>query len=122
MATSSLNKPIVTTIKEPKPIKGRMELAIILYTLLLPIEPMEVLVVSSTQVEVLEEPVILKLVPLNLPEIRVGAKVTLIDNVTHVFKVFKIPDIILNNTLVMERPDPQLIHLVELVDTNLLMI
>jgi len=36
MAISSQNKPIVTTTKELKPIRGEAKLAIIPYTLLLP--------------------------------------------------------------------------------------
>jgi hypothetical protein len=54
----------------------------------------------------LEEPAILKLVPLTLLEIGVGIEVTLIDSVIHAFKVFKNSDTILKNTLIMERPGP----------------
>ncbi len=47
-------------------------------------EPMEIfVVVVSTQVRGFEKPITLKLVPLIIPNIRVGAEVTLIDTVTH---------------------------------------
>jgi hypothetical protein len=46
-------------------------------------------VVVSTHVEALEEPIIPKPIPLIILEIRVSAKVTLIDNITHAFEVFK---------------------------------
>ncbi len=74
------------------------------------------IVVFSTQVEVLEKPITPKLVPLILPDIGVGIKVTLINNVTHAFEVFKTPNTILKDTLIMERSDLQPIPLVELVD------
>jgi hypothetical protein len=44
-ATSSWSEFVVVTTKEPKLIRGKTKLAIIFYTLPLPIEPMEVLVV-----------------------------------------------------------------------------
>jgi hypothetical protein len=106
VGTSSRSEPIVTTIEEPEPIRGGAELAIVHYTLLLPIKPMKTpIIVSSIQVEILGEHVTPKLVPLVLPNIRVGAKVTLINNVTHASKVFRSLDIVLKDTLVMERPD-----------------
>jgi hypothetical protein len=46
-------------------------------------------VIFSTQVEELEEHIIPKLVPLTIPKIGVGAKVKLIDIITHAFEVFK---------------------------------
>jgi hypothetical protein len=42
----------------------------------------------------------------------------LIDIVTHALKVFKTPDIVLKDTLVVEKPKSQLVPLVELVDTT----
>jgi hypothetical protein len=54
MAISSQNKPVVTTIEEPKPIKGETKLDIVRYTLVLPTEPMEVFIVSNIQVKVLK--------------------------------------------------------------------
>ncbi len=80
---------------------------------------MEVLVVViSTQVEVLEELVTPKPIPLVILEIGVGAKVTLIDNITHAFEVFKILDMILKDTLVAKGQGSQPVPLVELVDTT----
>jgi hypothetical protein len=117
MAISFWSKPIVTTNEELEPIKGRTELAIVPYTLFLPIEPMEMHVVFSTHVKVLEEPITPKPVPLILPEIRVGIEVMLIDNVIHASKVLRTPDIVLKETPVMERPNHHPILLVELVDT-----
>jgi hypothetical protein len=52
----------------------------------------------------LEELVTLKPIPLVTLEIGVGANVILINNITHDFEVFRILDIILNDTLVTERP------------------
>ncbi len=66
---------------------------------------MEVLVVIvSTHVEGLEELVTLKAVPLGIPKIGVGVEVTLINTITHAFEVFKTPDTISKDTLVVERP------------------
>ncbi len=89
MATSFQSELFVTTIKELEPIRRGAELAIVPYTLLLPIEPMEVLVIFNTQVEVLEEPITPKLIPLVLPKIGICVEVMLIDNVTHAFEVFR---------------------------------
>jgi hypothetical protein len=73
--------------------------------LFLPIKLVEVLVVIvSTHVEGLEELVTLKPVPLIIPKIGVGVKVTLINTITHAFEVFKTPDTISKDTLVVERP------------------
>jgi len=88
MSTSSQNELFVTTTKELEPIRGGAELAIIPYTLPLPIEPMEILVVFNIEVEVLEEPITPKLVLIVLPKIGIGVKVTLINSVTHAFEVF----------------------------------
>jgi hypothetical protein len=46
----------------------------------------------------LEEPVIPKTIPLIIIEIGVGVGVTLIDNVTHAFEIFKTLDIIIKDT------------------------
>jgi hypothetical protein len=45
VVTSFLNEHVVTNTKEPKLIKGGAKLAIVSYTLFLPIESMEILVV-----------------------------------------------------------------------------
>ncbi len=76
------------------------------------------IVVFSIKVEVLEEFVTPKHVPLVLLEIGIGIVVTLIDNVTHASEIFKILNTILEDTHVMDRLDPQLIHLLEPVDTT----
>jgi hypothetical protein len=52
-------------------------------------------VVVNIQVEELEELVTPKLVPLTIPEIGVGADVTLIDIVTHAYEVFRTQNIVL---------------------------
>ncbi len=93
-----------------------MELAIVPYILYLSIEPMKVHVVFSIQVEVLEEFVTPKHVPLILLEIGIGTMVTLIGSVTHASKVFKTLNTILEDTHAMDRLDPQPIHLVEPLD------
>jgi len=49
-------------------------------------------VVVSTQVKELEELVFPKPIPLVIPEVGVGAEVTLIGIVTHVFEVFRTPN------------------------------
>jgi len=74
-------------------------------------------VVFNIQVETLEELVIPKLMPLVLPEIGVGIKVILIDNITHVFEAFRTPNTIVKDTLVTKRPKFQPVPLVKLVDT-----
>jgi hypothetical protein len=118
MATSSRGELVITTTKEPKPIRGRLELAIVPYTLHLPTELVEVpIVVFSTQVKVLEEHVTPKPIPLILLEIGVGVVVTLINSVTHAFEVFRTLDTVLKDTHVIEIPDPQSIHLAKHFDT-----
>ncbi len=52
----------------------------------------------------MEELVTPKPVPLIILKFGVGAKVTLIDIVTHASKVFKTPDTILKDKLVVEKP------------------
>jgi hypothetical protein len=90
MVTSSRSEHVTTT-KEPKPIKGGVKLAIVPYTLLLPIEHVEVpVVISNIQVEVLEKPITQKPIPLTLPENGVGVGVTLIDSVIHAFEVLNL--------------------------------
>jgi len=118
MATSSRSEHVVTTTKKPKPIRVGVELTIVLHTLLLPIKLVEVpIVVSNIHVEVLEEPIIPKPIPLTLPENGVGAEVTLIDSVTHAFEVLKTLDIVLKDAHIMERLDLQPIALCEPMDT-----
>ncbi len=113
MATSSRSKFVITTTKELEPIKGGAELAIVPYIVPLPTKLVEVfVVVFNIQVEVLEEPIIPKLVPLVLPKIGVGAEVTLIDSVTRAFEVFRFLDTIQKDTHAMERQDLQSIHFV----------
>jgi hypothetical protein len=56
------------------------------------------IVVVSTQIKELEKHVTPKPIPLAIPKIGVGAKVTLISIVTHAFKVFKTPNTVLNDT------------------------
>ncbi len=52
----------------------------------------------------MEEPITPKPIPLVMPKIRVGVELTLIDTVTHALEVFKTPDIVLNDTHVVEWP------------------
>jgi len=90
IVTSSQNEHVVITTEEPKPIRGGVDLNNVVCTLSLPTESVEVhVVIFSTQVEELEEHIIPKLVPLTIPKIGVGAKVKLIDIITHAFEVFK---------------------------------
>ncbi len=82
VVTSFRSEHVVTTIKEPKPIRRGTKLAIIFCTLSLPIKYVEVPIVTiSTQVEGLEKPIIPKPIPLMILEIGVGAEVTLIDTI-----------------------------------------
>jgi hypothetical protein len=53
----------------------------------------------------LEELVTPKPIPLVIPKIGVGAEVTLIDIVTHVFEVFKTLNIIMKDTPIAKRLD-----------------
>jgi hypothetical protein len=103
IVTSSQNEHVVITIEEPEPIRGRTKLAIVSCILPLPTKYVEVfVVVVSTQVEALEEIVIPKPIPLVILDIGVGAKVTLIDNVTHAFEGFKTPNIVLKDTPIVK--------------------
>jgi hypothetical protein len=52
----------------------------------------------------LEELVTPKPIPLVIPNIGVGAKVTLIDTIIHASEVLKTPNIVLKDTFVLERP------------------
>jgi len=83
ITTSFRNELVVTTIKEPKPIRGGAEqVAIISCTLSLPRKYVEIPIVTiSTQVKGLEKPITPKPMPLMILDIRVGAKVTLIDTI-----------------------------------------
>jgi hypothetical protein len=93
IATSSWNEHVVITTKEPKPFNRGVELVIVTCTLFLPIEFVETLVVVvSTQVKELEELVFPKPIPLVIPEVGVGAELTLIGIVTHASKVFRTPN------------------------------
>lgn len=61
----------------------------------------------------------IKLVPLVILEIAwVGVKVTLIDTITNVFKVFWTPYIILKETFVVEKSKPKPIFLATPIDTT----
>jgi hypothetical protein len=64
----------------------------------------------------LEEPIILESIPLIIPEIVIRVKVIFIDTITHAFEVFRTLDIVLKDTLVVERPRFKPIPLVELVN------
>jgi hypothetical protein len=55
-------------------------------------------VVVNIQVEELKKSVTFKFVPLTILEIGVGAKVTLIDTITHAYEVFRTPNIVLKYT------------------------
>jgi hypothetical protein len=92
LARNFQSKHIINSIEEHEPIRRGAKLAIISYTLPLPIEHVEIsIIVVSTRVEVLEEPIIPKFIPLIILETRVGTEVTLIDNITHAFNVLKTP-------------------------------
>jgi hypothetical protein len=67
----------------------------------------------------LEELVTPKLVPLVIPKIGVGVKVTLINIITHASEVFRTLDIVLKDTLVVETPRSKPILLVEPVDITI---
>ncbi len=54
--------------------------------------------------EALEELITPKVIPLVILEIGIGIEVILIDNVTHAFEVFKIPNTIPKDTLAIEKP------------------
>jgi hypothetical protein len=67
---------------------------------------MEVCFVAiNTHVEALEEPIIPKPIPLVIPNIGVGTKVTLINTITHASEVLKIQDIILKDTPIAKNQD-----------------
>jgi hypothetical protein len=66
----------------------------------------------------LEKPFTPKPIPLVILKIGVGGEVTLIDNITHAFEVFRTLDIILKDTLVTKRPKSQLVPLAEPIDTT----
>ncbi len=118
IATSFWSEHVVTTIEEPKPIKGRADLAIVSCILFFPTKFVEVLVVIvSIQVEELEKLITPKFVPLAITEIGVGVEDTLINIVTHACKVFRTLDTVLMDTCVTKRAWSKLVPLVEPVDT-----
>jgi len=117
--TSSQNKLVVTTTEEPEPISGVKKLAIISCTLPLPTKLVEILVlVVNTHVEASEKLVTQKLIPLIIPKIGIGIKVTLIDNIACASKVFRTLDIILKDTPIIKGTKFQLVPLVELIGTT----
>ncbi len=65
----------------------------------------------------MEEPITPKPIPLTIPKIRVGVEVTLINIVTHAFKVFRTPNIVLKDTPIVEKPRFESIPLAEPIDT-----
>ncbi len=118
IATSFQNEHVVIITEEPKPIRRGAELTIVSCTLPLPIKFGEIfVVVISIQVEAMEEPITPKPIPLVIPKIRIGIKVTLIDNIAHAFKALKTLDKVLKDTPINEGSGFQPIPLVELVDT-----
>ncbi len=93
VATSSRNELVVATTEELEPIREGTKLAIVV-----------VVVIVNTYVKGLKEHAIPEPIPLVILEIGVGVKVTLINTITHVSKVFKTLNIVLNNAHVVERP------------------
>jgi hypothetical protein len=65
----------------------------------------------------LKEPIIPKPIPLIIPKIEVGVKVTLIDTITHASKVFKTLDILLKDTPIVDKLGSQLVLLTKPLDT-----
>jgi len=63
----------------------------------------------------LEESIIPKPIPLIIPEIVIRVHVIFIDTITHAFEVFKTLDIVLKDTLVVERPRFKPTPILELV-------
>jgi len=119
VATNSQSELVVSTTKEPEPIKGGAKLAIVSCTLSLPIECAEVLiVVVNIRVEGLEKPATPKLVPLIIPKIGVGVKVTLIDSITHTSEVFRTLDTILKDTPIVKRLESEYVPLAEPINTT----
>ncbi len=104
VATSFRNELVVTTTKKLKPIWVGAKLAIV--------------VVVNTLVEGLKEPVTPKPIPLIIPKIEVGVKVTLIATITHAFKVFKTLDILLKDTPIAEDQDLNLFFYLNLLITR----
>jgi len=109
------SEPIVTTRDELKPIRGA-KLTIVFCTLSMPIE-FVLVVIINTSIEELEEPITPKLVPLIIPNIGLGVKITLIDIITHAFKFFRTLNIVLKDTHVVESLWFESIPLVKHVDT-----
>ncbi len=65
----------------------------------------------------MKEPIIPKPIPLIIPKIEVGVKVTLIDTITHASKVFKTLDILLKDTPIVDKLGSQLVLLTKPLDT-----
>ncbi len=107
VATSSRNELVVATTEELEPIREGTKLAIVV-----------VVVIVNTYVKGLKEHAIPEPIPLVILEIGVGVKVTLINTITHVSKVFKTLNIVLNNAHVVERPWFQLVPLTKPIDTT----
>jgi hypothetical protein len=75
---------------------------------------MEIHVVDvNIQVEESKGRVTFKLIPLAIPQIKIGVQVTLIDIITHAYEVFKTPYTILKDTLVTKRPRLDFVSLVK---------
>ncbi len=66
----------------------------------------------------MEKHVTPKPVPSVIPKIGVGAKVILIDIITHALEVFKTPIIVSKDTPIVERLRSQPVPLVEPIDTT----
>jgi hypothetical protein len=85
------------------------------YTLsLLPIVPIDALaIVASTKVGDLQTHVILKIVPLVIPHIRIGARIIMLKTSPHASKVFTTPIGFFVDTHVVEQSQPKLGPLTE---------
>lgn len=100
------NELIVTTLEMPTLMrKGSSSINILCILPILPIIPIVAhVIIASTQVKDLEIHVTLKAIPLVLFQIRVGAKVTMINIALHALKVFITPITILKDTHVVGKP------------------
>ncbi len=68
----------------------------------------------------MEEPTILKPIPLVILKIKIGTNVTLINSITHVSAVFRTPYTILKDTYVIEISKFQLVPLAKPIDDLIL--